>query len=372
MTEKDLIKKLESFGDHDYFGATDEEVIKDGWRKVAFMIGADPELKPHKYSWRDFASYYSHLFRSSVVRPLAVGVSAFVLMIGGWTGMVSASFDTVPGDALYPVKIANERAQLAMTLSGEKKAKLHVSFASNRLDEVVTLSGTLDDGERDEQVKTAIEGFAKEIEAANQKIDEIKADDLGTAAELAKMMDRKVDEYEAAIKTSETELATGENLANVDEAKEAVDSANNKAVEVLVESHETAPEEATAADLENSFQNDLAEIHTRVAYSESRLATVEGVLAQYDFETKDGFAASIDAARTGLVAIDPLVSDAMDVMAAGGFRKAFELLQNAKSELRIVESEIAALEIAITSEAIAFNQEAEAATEEEVIEEEIE
>lgn len=378
MTEKDLIKKLEGFSDHDYFGATTEDNLKGGWRQVAFMIGADPEMKPHRYSWRDFASYYSYLFRSSVVRPVAIGLSAFVIMIGGWAGMVSASFDTVPGDALYPVKIANERAQLVMTLSGEKKVKLHVEFASRRLDEVITLASVVDDGERDEQVKVAIESFTKEIEAASQQIDEIKVDDLDAAAELAKMMDRKVDEYEAAIKTSETELATEENLANVGEAKDAMDSADNKAVEVLVESHETAQAEETADDLENRFQKDLVEITTRLNLSESRLINVEGVLAEYELAQKDVHLTSINSIRATLGAIDPQVSEAMDYMAAGGFRKAFEILQNVKNELRTAESDIAVLEITITAEVVALQQveaeqaaaelEAEAITTEEVVE----
>jgi len=300
------------------------------------------------------------------------------VLIGGWAGMVSASFDTVPGDALYPVKIANERAQLVMTLSDEKKAKLHVAFASRRLDEVVSLSSVVDDGERDAQVKLAVEGFAKEIEAVNQQIDEIKAEDMGAAAELAKMVDRKVDEYEAALKTSETELATEENLANVDEAKNAVDSANDKAVEVLVESHETTPAKETAEDLQNTFQNDLAEINARIVRSESRLANAAGVLAEYELERAEAHLAVIESVRNVLATIDPQVDDAMDYMAVGGFRKAFEILQSAKSELRTAESNIAELEISVTAEVAALQEaeaeqaEAELEAEAVIIEDEIE
>jgi hypothetical protein len=67
----------------------------------------------------------------------AVSVALVVsLLVGG--GVVYAAADDLPGDALYPVKRAVERAQLALS---PDDAGLRLSFAVRRLDEVATLLG---------------------------------------------------------------------------------------------------------------------------------------------------------------------------------------------------------------------------------------
>src|SRR5205823_4324010 len=51
-------------------------------------------------------------------------------------GTVATSADTVPGDVLYPAKIAVERVQLATTSDDVDRARLHVVFADHRLTEL--------------------------------------------------------------------------------------------------------------------------------------------------------------------------------------------------------------------------------------------
>jgi Domain of unknown function (DUF5667) len=61
-----------------------------------------------------------------------VGVTAGALAL---SGVSVASTDSLPGDALYPVKRSSERAQLALASSDLSRGQLHLEFANSRLRE---------------------------------------------------------------------------------------------------------------------------------------------------------------------------------------------------------------------------------------------
>lgn len=363
MKEKEIVKILRAMGNESRYQAMSGKQQEAGRRRLMFDIGGDPD-QPKQFGWQQQGQMVWHQFKENALRPLAVGLTAFVFMVGGWAGMVSASFDSVPGDVLYPVKIANEKAQLAMALSGERKAKLHVEFASRRLDEIVTITAS-DSPEKETRVKMAVENFTKEITAVSEQIDQIKAEDIASATELAKIVDRKVDEYEATISQTEADFPE-ENQGDVAVAKEVVNTADNQAVEVLVENHESTQEEATAADLERTFQKDYASIQSQLALSSSRIETIEGALSEYDLENEAVYVETVAEAKELLAAFEPMLSDALDLMAAGGYRAAFEDMQFIDDELGQVSSSITALEISITADIAAFEVEAEEPAEEEV------
>ena len=61
-----------------------------------------------------------------------IGVTAGALAL---SGVSVASTDSIPGDALYPVKRSSERAQLALASSDLSRGQLHFEFANSRLRE---------------------------------------------------------------------------------------------------------------------------------------------------------------------------------------------------------------------------------------------
>ena len=63
---------------------------------------------------------------------------AIVLMIGG--GVVSASVASLPGSALYPVKLAAENVRLALASDHPTRARLYIRFANERGSEIVRLA----------------------------------------------------------------------------------------------------------------------------------------------------------------------------------------------------------------------------------------
>ena len=98
-------------------------------------------------------------------RPAArlafAGALAVALLVGGLTS-AAASDNSLPGDALYPIKLGVEQAQLAITFDPVARARLHAQFAEVRLREAQRLvaAGRVQDGVRQvDQYDTAVAQF---------------------------------------------------------------------------------------------------------------------------------------------------------------------------------------------------------------------
>ena len=66
-------------------------------------------------------------------------VAALVLIFGGWTTTAAAQ-DSVPGEALYPVKQTHERVLLLVVVTRSGKADLHARLAETRTEEAAKLA----------------------------------------------------------------------------------------------------------------------------------------------------------------------------------------------------------------------------------------
>jgi len=75
--------------------------------------------------------------RFQSLKTALVQIAATVLIVVLLSGGVAmASANSLPNSPLYPVKIATESVQLALTLNQVTKAELHLRFAERRLEEI--------------------------------------------------------------------------------------------------------------------------------------------------------------------------------------------------------------------------------------------
>ena len=70
---------------------------------------------------------------------LAPALAVFVIVFGIALASVRASSTSLPGEALYSVKLAAEGIQVALTSHAEKRVSLELTLAEERLDEIVEL-----------------------------------------------------------------------------------------------------------------------------------------------------------------------------------------------------------------------------------------
>jgi len=136
-------------------------------------------------------------------RLVFAGVLAVALIVGAVTA-VAASGNSLPGDALYGLKLGVERAQLAITLDSAARARLQANFAQVRLDEAKRLiaAGRVQDGVRQvAQYDNAVAQFNRSL--AGTTLDD------RTVAELSRFMEDRQAYADASLQSLAGWLAAG-------------------------------------------------------------------------------------------------------------------------------------------------------------------
>jgi hypothetical protein len=162
----------------------------------------------------------------AVGRSVSIASLAGLLAVGGWIASVSASYGSLPGEALYHVKVAAEKTELLMaTALGDNTARVEtlLKHAGNRVEEV-------HNSKTQGQATVAINSLKKSIASANKTLlsAEEKADPA--AALMAKVVTQKTDLLLESIETSSSSQSK-----ELGEAAHLIEVAGVRAVEVLVE-----------------------------------------------------------------------------------------------------------------------------------------
>jgi hypothetical protein len=119
------------------------------------------------------------LFHKRVLTPLFL----MVAMIAGSAGTTYAAQSSLPGETLYPIKIASEKTRIAIATNNAGKARLHGKFAERRLAEIDSLANNpkVDS----ELVKIAVENYKAEL-AENRTL--IENSSTGQTPEITKIV----------------------------------------------------------------------------------------------------------------------------------------------------------------------------------------
>ncbi len=106
---------------------------------------------------------FGMLFRKPLAMGLAALLLAILLLAAGGAFTVNAAQSSLPGQALYRVKIWSEDVRLSMTLSTNEKLDLTLNYTNRRVDEISSL---LSEGQSI-QDQTAVR-FQQELDNALQ------------------------------------------------------------------------------------------------------------------------------------------------------------------------------------------------------------
>jgi hypothetical protein len=320
-----------------------------GWQRICDRLGFDAaaSAQPVQATWKDYVAYYKHRYAELFARPFAISASAFALVFGGWVATVNASFDSLPGDILYPVKLATERMQITLATSDDQRARLHAEFAARRLQEAGAISSS-NRPDRGVELKAAVDGFKAELASANEQLAALGAGNPSQAVDLAVTLDQKTDEYHAILTQTAPVAATTEEKAEVADAQQAVEQVDTTAIDTLVSANESGDGAQTKDAIEKNFQQTLTDVRTRVALSSARLTALQKALQGANVSDAD-LDSRIAAARQAATSHEKDIDKAMDDFAAGGFRSAFDKLDGVSTVLDRVEEQITAIEIDVST-----------------------
>lgn len=109
---------------------------------------------------------------SQLRRGLVGAALAMALMLVTGIGAVSASVDSLPGSALYPLKLAAENVRVAVTSDPVTRARLYTRFASERSNEIVRLAAAGESADEAVLARMAYqwEAAVREAEAAVPRV----------------------------------------------------------------------------------------------------------------------------------------------------------------------------------------------------------
>jgi Domain of unknown function (DUF5667) len=293
--------------------------------------------------------------------PLATTAAIFVFVLGGWLTTVNAASSSLPGDALYRLKLITEQAQLQVA-SLEDRAVLHTEFAQRRLSEAVAM-GNSQDPERDTYVSSTLQAYKKEMSLAEGDLRELSSSGSAQTVEVAAAIDQKITQLNTVIDSSVSTDGTTE-------AKDVTDSASQAVVDALVDSHDSQTDNVPSADLRKLFRDQLADIEHRQTFDLGRIAKIRAVLAAHPDLTGENIPQEdvLMAFEEEITAASREIPEAMDILVNGEKRIAFDKLAAMKASLKEIEARIAEQEILIT-QAIAVEASLVAPEESEDVEE---
>ena len=139
-----------------------DEIKREEFSKLIAEMSADYHAP--SFSWRHPAVFFKSV-------PALALISALFLAASG-TGITFASQNTLPGEALYPAKLAIEKIMVAAAGNVEKKTELRLKYAGRRLSEVGKMVEQKNKtGEK--EVAAALEDYEKKLDDA-QKVARIE------------------------------------------------------------------------------------------------------------------------------------------------------------------------------------------------------
>ncbi|MCR4311799.1 MAG: DUF5667 domain-containing protein [Candidatus Uhrbacteria bacterium] len=350
----DFIQQLKALRNDSQAGAASQSEHLVAKAKLLASIGHESsEAEAPVTSSPVYVRWY---VRNLISRPIAIGVSGFVLMTSGWLTTVSAAADSLPGDPLYSIKLVTERAQIQLA-SLDRKAVLHTEFAERRLKEVSALQNQKAVDINPTLVRVAVDAYKQELASANANLVELQGNDEQATVETAGLVQQRMSALEVTIGTVVNDSVTP-TTPEVLEVQESTREASDAAVDVAVEATERADIDQTESagqsklQLEEVFHRELGALQARQSFDLHRgdvikatVALQRNLLQGVDLPSGD----ELSRLRRDIDQATETVPDAFDAFAAGSFRVAFDLLHEADIDLLELEAQLAAIEIQLTS-----------------------
>jgi hypothetical protein len=216
-----------------------------------------------------------------VARP--IGVLTVIGLFVFSTGIlgVNASKGSLPGDFLYPVKITTEKVQVGLTISDDKKAELHVSFAENRVNEIdEIIQSDLSQEDKNEKIVLAVDGLKNDMENAQDTM--IKVSDNANNSKETINIIKEIDEKSDALgdKIELQKVGFEDNFEMVSDLTEAVDvtiETSVQAIEVIILEREKGEIEMTDQELFDVLERKINKAEIKVKES---IDLADGEIAQ--------------------------------------------------------------------------------------------
>lgn len=176
---------------------------------------------------------------SPYLKPVAVSALVFSLILGGSVFTVLASRDSLPGDALFKVKSANEQIHVIFA-SDDEKVKIQAEIAEKRVNELGQIvKQSLSAAKKRKKVEKAVVKVQESLAAVRNEMPVMnEKSSPQKAVELAQVVTEKIDKTEKTLKETKEnlplELKNQELAEKLTEASNIAENISTKALEVII------------------------------------------------------------------------------------------------------------------------------------------
>ena len=204
--------------------------------------------------------------------PTFAILSVLVVALGGSIASVSASEQSMPGDWLYPIKIATEQTRLVLTSDKADKLRLKTDFVGRRLEEMKGVAASTNE-KKLERLKEAAGVLRRDLDTVKQQLTGVKESSSSKdASEAAKYLDQKSTAIAAELGQMKQSL-TDDEKDSVSEAQFAAVNTGVKAMEVLIENKDQPGSQGVVTDQEltDSIATKVASLEANIAETSEKI-----------------------------------------------------------------------------------------------------
>ncbi len=231
MKEQEIISKLNKLKSvapsESWVLSLRQEVL----HKAPFCVEAEHNIS--------VLSMFNVFLRGLNVKKFGYSLATFLFVIlASGSAVISMAKSSLPGDALYKVKIANESVVLAVAKE-EDRPEIEIEYAGKRLEELAEISKKPSDIEQQSKIEQLVGNYKDRVESVNRYMADMnntsKKDKLVKIAKVVNVQSEKYTDVLTKVKESMPVTVREKVLVQVDNAINKSETINTSSLMVLVE-----------------------------------------------------------------------------------------------------------------------------------------
>ena len=277
MTKHDLLRKLKSVRTTERAIVPDASFVLRTRENLLLQVRNTLPTRPVAMPTRAklaMGSLVPDRMMDFMRAPVLAAFSVFVAIFGGSVMSVSASSRSIPGDFLYPIKIATEQTRLALTSGKVDRLKLKSEFVNRRVDEIKVLATTSDVGQP-ARMKQAVDDLKRDLNTVKLQLSDVQSEVAPDTADAIKLVDKQSNQIVEDLKLVKND-APEEVKTSLAEAQSAAVHTGVAAFEMLLTAS-TDPDTqwvVSEADVRDSINDKVDSISATLSDSNDKLRSV--------------------------------------------------------------------------------------------------
>ena len=222
-----------------------------------------------------FKVFFPWQIFKTALRPVLAVFLIFGLVLGSGLS-VSAAEASLPGDVFYPLKLATEKIQVALTFREEEKTEMHVELAGKRIGEVSKIKDGADSpAAKSKKINIAVGKFKEEMENVKTKLETLdKKVESQKVVEVARVVDTKSNEYQNTLQKTNDDLEASvkESVAvKVNEGLDSAEKTGDKALAVIVDKQRQGGVDLSEEEVVERLGNKIETVENKVVKVEKQI-----------------------------------------------------------------------------------------------------